>query len=209
MASMIVMGLLKFVLSFAGAWVGRVIPRAGLLGSIAAIALMLIGFLPMVEVMQVPIVGFVSLGVILYAVVAKGRLPGRVPGVLAAVVAGLVLYYALGPFGLAGPGFKAPGALTLRFALPVPSLGFIDGLGATVPYLPLILPFGLLMVIGGINVTESARVAGRRLQHPGHPAHRGLLDARGRPLRGRRADDALHRPARLQEDGGARRATPS
>jgi AGZA family xanthine/uracil permease-like MFS transporter len=29
-----------------------------------------------------------------------------------------------------------------------------------VPYLPLILPFGLLMVIGGINVTESARVAG-------------------------------------------------
>ena len=28
------------------------------------------------------------------------------------------------------------------------------------PYLPLILPFGLLMVVGGINVTESARVAG-------------------------------------------------
>jgi AGZA family xanthine/uracil permease-like MFS transporter len=160
MAAMIVMGLLKLALSFAGAWVGRVIPRAGLLGSIAAIALMLIGFLPMVEVMQVPIVGFVSLGVILYAVIAKGRIPGRIPGVLAAVVAGLVLYYALGPFGLAGPGFKAPGALTLRFALPVPSLGFAGGLGATVPYLPLILPFGLLMVIGGINVTESARVAG-------------------------------------------------
>ena len=32
MASMMVMGVLKFVLSFAGAWVGRVIPRAGLLG---------------------------------------------------------------------------------------------------------------------------------------------------------------------------------
>jgi AGZA family xanthine/uracil permease-like MFS transporter len=29
-----------------------------------------------------------------------------------------------------------------------------------VPYLPLILPFGLLMVVGGINVTESARAAG-------------------------------------------------
>ena len=42
----------------------------------------------------------------------------------------------------------------------MPSLGFIDGLASTVPYLPLILPFGLLMVIGGINVTESARVAG-------------------------------------------------
>jgi AGZA family xanthine/uracil permease-like MFS transporter len=36
----------------------------------------------------------------------------------------------------------------------------VDGLASTVPYLPLILPFGLLMVIGGINVTESARAAG-------------------------------------------------
>ena len=160
MASMMVMGLLKFVLSFAGSWVGRVIPRAGLLGSIAAIALMLIGFLPIVEVMQVPIVGFVTLGVVLYSVVAKGPLPGRVPGVLAAVLLGLVLYYGLGPMGLAGPGYRPPGTFVLRFALPMPSLGFIDGLASTVPYLPLILPFGLLMVIGGINVTESARVAG-------------------------------------------------
>lgn len=160
MASMMVMGLLKFALSFAGTWVGRVVPRAGLLGSIAAIALMLIGFLPIVEVMQVPIVGFVSLGIILYSVVAKGALPGKVPGVLAAVVVGLALYYGLGPMGLAGPGYHPPGALTLRFALPLPSLGFVDGLAATVPYLPLILPFGLLMVIGGINVTESARAAG-------------------------------------------------
>ncbi len=160
MASMMVMGLLKFVLSFAGAWVGRVIPRAGLLGSIAGIALMLIGFLPIVEVLRVPVVGFVGLGVVLYAVVAKGRLPWEIPGVLAAFLVGLVLYYTLGPLGLAGPGYHAPGAFTLRFALPVPSLGFVDGLASTVPYLPLILPFGLLMVIGGINVTESARAAG-------------------------------------------------
>jgi AGZA family xanthine/uracil permease-like MFS transporter len=160
MASMLVMGALKLVLSFAGAWVGRVVPRAGLLGSIAAIALMLIGFFPIVEVMQVPIVGFVTLGIVLYAVVAKGRIPGRIPGVLAAVVLGLVLYYTLGPLGLAGPGYHPPGALVLRFALPLPSLGFVDGLRSTVPYLPLILPFGLLVVIGGINVAESARAAG-------------------------------------------------
>jgi len=160
MAAMIVMGLLKFVLSFAGGWVNRVVPRAGLLGSIAGIALMLIGFLPIVELLRVPVVGFVGLGVVLYAVVAKGRLPGRMPGVLASFLVGLALYYSLGPLGLAGPGYHAPGALTLRFALPVPTLGFIDGLRGTAPYLPLILPFGLLMVIGGINVTESARAAG-------------------------------------------------
>jgi AGZA family xanthine/uracil permease-like MFS transporter len=160
MAAMIVMGLLKLALSFAGAWVSRVVPRAGLLGSIAGIALMLIGFLPIVELLRVPVVGFVGLGIVLYAIVAKGPLPGRMPGVMAAVLVGLALYYSLGPLGLAGPGYHAPGALSLRFALPAPSTGFIDGLSSTVPYLPLILPFGLLIVIGGINVTESARAAG-------------------------------------------------
>jgi AGZA family xanthine/uracil permease-like MFS transporter len=160
MASMMVMGLLKLVLSFAGEWVGRVIPRAGLLGSIAGIALMLIGFLPMLEVLRVPIVGLVVLGVVLYAVVAKGTLPANIPGVLAAFVIGTVLYYTLGPLGLAGPGYHAAGSLSLRFALPLPTLGFVDGLPLVVPYLPLILPFGLLMVVGGINVAESARAAG-------------------------------------------------
>jgi len=160
MAGMMVMGGLKFVLSFAGGWVGRVVPRAGLLGSIAAIALMLIGFLPLLEVLSVPIVGFAGLGIILYSVVAKGPLPGRIPGVLAAIVLATMLYYGLGAAGLAGPGYHPPGTIQLRFALPRPNLGFVDGLPATVPYLPLLLPFGLLMVAGGINVAESARAAG-------------------------------------------------
>lgn len=160
MAAMIVMGTLKFALSFAGAWVGRVIPRAGLLGSIAGIALMLIGFLPIVEVLRTPVVGLVGLGVVLYSVVAKGRMPWNIPGVLAAFLVALALYYSLGPLGLAGPGYRPPSVPELRLALPVPTLGFIHGLRATIPYLPLILPFGLLMVVGGINVAESARAAG-------------------------------------------------
>jgi len=44
--------------------------------------------------------------------------------------------------------------------LPWPTLGFIDGLPTAITYLPLLLPFGLLMVVGGINVSESARAAG-------------------------------------------------
>ena len=160
MAGMMVMGVFKFVLSFVGATIGRLVPRAGLLGAIAAIALMLIGFLPMLEVLSAPIVGMATLGVILYAVVAGGTLPGNVPGVFAAFLLGTVLYYTLGPLGLIGPGYHAPGTLTWRFALPWPSLGFIDGFASTLPYLPLYLPFGLLMVIGGINNAESARAAG-------------------------------------------------
>ena len=160
MAGMLIMGVFKFVLAFVGAAIGRLVPRAGLLGALAAIALMLIGFLPLLEVFSAPIVGMVTLGVILYALVARGPLPGNVPGVFAAFLLGLALYYTLGPLGLIGPGYHTPDAPVWRFALPWPTLDFLKGLANTEPYLPLYLPFGLLMVIGGINNAESARAAG-------------------------------------------------
>jgi AGZA family xanthine/uracil permease-like MFS transporter len=160
MASLVVMGVLKFVLSFFGALVQRHVPRAGLLGSIAGIALVLMGFLPLVEILKVPVVGFAGLGIVLYALVARGKLPWNLPGVLVAFVVALLLYEVLGPLGWLGHGYHAPAAWQWRFALPWPTLQWVGGLSLVVPYLPLILPFGLLMVVGGINVTESARAAG-------------------------------------------------
>jgi AGZA family xanthine/uracil permease-like MFS transporter len=160
MASLVVMGVFKTVLSFFGAMVQRHVPRAGLLGSIAGIALVLMGFLPLVEIMKVPVVGFAGLGVVLYALVARGHMPWNLPGVLVAFVVGVLLYEGLGPLGWLGHGYHAPAAWQWRFALPWPTLEWLHGLPLTVPYLSLILPFGLLMVVGGINVTESAKAAG-------------------------------------------------
>jgi AGZA family xanthine/uracil permease-like MFS transporter len=160
MAALMVMGVLKFALSFFGGFVQRVVPRAGLLGSIAGIALMLMGFLPLLEAMRVPVVGFVTLGLLLYALVAKGRVPGRLPGVVFAFGVGIALYYGLGIAGLLGTGYHAPAPPQWRLAMPWPTLGFVEGLPHLWPYLALVLPFGLLMVVGGINVTESARAAG-------------------------------------------------
>jgi adenine/guanine/hypoxanthine permease len=160
MAAMIVMGLLKLVFSFFGGAVQRAVPRAGLLGSIAGIALMLMGFLPLLETMRVPVVGFVVLGLLLHALIARGPLPFGLPGVLFAFLVGIALYFGLGAAGVLGSGYQAPAAPALRLALPWPTLGFVDGLPHLWPYLSLVLPFGLLMVVGGINVSESARAAG-------------------------------------------------
>ena len=160
MASLVVMGVLKLVLSFFGDAITRAVPRAALLGSIGGAALALLGFLPLIETLRSPVVGFVTFGLLMYVLVAKGKLPIRMPGVLLAFIVGTVLYYGLGLAGLGTPGFKLPDAAPLRFTLPLPTLGFLDGLPYTVPYLPLLLPFGLLMVVGGINVSESARAAG-------------------------------------------------
>ncbi|WP_066094364.1 hypothetical protein [Xanthomonas massiliensis] len=160
MASLVVMGVLKLVLSFFGEAVTRALPRAALLGSIAGIALVLMGFLPLVEALRSPVVGLVTLGLLLYVLVAKGRLPVKLPAVLVVFVFGTALYYGLGLLGLGAPGFALPAWTPPQVVVPWPSLGFVEGLPATVPYLPLLLPFGLLMVVGGINVSESARAAG-------------------------------------------------
>ncbi len=160
MASLVVMGALKLALSFCGDAITRAVPRAALLGSIGGAALTLLGFLPLVETLRSPVAGLVTLGLLLYVLVARGPLPVRLPGVLVALLVGTLLYYALGLAGLGMPGFALPQGVTLSFALPLPNTGFVAGLPATVPYLPLLLPFGLLMVVGGINVAESARAAG-------------------------------------------------
>jgi AGZA family xanthine/uracil permease-like MFS transporter len=160
MASLVVMGLLKLVLSFFGDAITRAVPRAALLGSIGGAALTLLGFLPLIETLRSPVVGFVTFGLLLYVLVAKGKLPVKIPGVLLAFIIGTALYYGLGLAGLGAPGFALPKAVPLTFTLPLPTLGFLEGLPYTVPYLPLLLPFGLLMVVGGINVSESARAAG-------------------------------------------------
>jgi AGZA family xanthine/uracil permease-like MFS transporter len=160
MAATATMGALKFVMAFAGRWLRRVVPQAGLLGSLAGIALMLIGFFPMVELLQAPIAGFLTLGLVLYALVAKGVIPGRMPGVLFAVIVGTLAYYGLGHFGFAGMDGAAPVTPTLRLALPHFDVGIVHGFGGVAGYLPLIVPFALLTVIGGVNNTESAAVAG-------------------------------------------------
>lgn len=160
MAALVVMGLLKTVLSFFGDAVTRALPRAALLGSIAGIALVLMGFLPLLETLRAPLVGLVVLGLLLYVLIAKGRLPYGLPGVPLALVLGTALYYWSNAAGFGIPGYQAPQWVAPHLVLPWPSLGFVAGLADTVPLLPLLLPFGLLMVVGGINVSESARAAG-------------------------------------------------
>jgi AGZA family xanthine/uracil permease-like MFS transporter len=159
MASMVMIGVLKLVLSFCGRFIQRVVPQAGLLGSLAGIGLALIGFIPIVDIFATPLVGVLSLGLILYTLVARIRLPANVPGVFAAIVLGTALFHLLGPGGWLGGQYVKPIA-ELHLGLPRPTLGFLEGLRPALQYLPIAIPFGLLTVVGGINVTESARVAG-------------------------------------------------
>lgn len=160
MAAMVLIGLFKLVMSFMGEAIRRWVPEAGLLGSIGGVAIALLGALQLGEIYSEPVAGMVALGIILYALVAKGRLPFRVPVVLASVLAGSALYYLMGATGLSLHPVSHPSA-SLTLGLPLPTLGFLAGMPIVLrEYVPLALPFAILTVIGGIDVTESARKAG-------------------------------------------------
>jgi AGZA family xanthine/uracil permease-like MFS transporter len=160
MATMVYMGIIKLVFSFLGNWVQRLVPQAGLLGSLAGVGLGLIGMTALFDVFAIPLVGLIALGLIFYAVVARIRLPGKVPGVLASVLVGTVLYYCLAPSGMVGGTYAAPPSFQIHVSCPMPSFAFIKGLSMALRYLPLSIPFALLTIVGGINTTASARAAG-------------------------------------------------
>jgi AGZA family xanthine/uracil permease-like MFS transporter len=159
MATLMLIGVFKIILSFFGDWVRRRIPVAGLLGSLAGIGITLLAFFPIMKIFSAPVAGIASLGIILYAILAKRRLPLGIPGAFLAVVTGCFLYYLVGALGLFGAGVSAP-VLQFHASFPLPTIGFIHGLSQAVSYLPIAFPFALITIIGGINNTESARVAG-------------------------------------------------
>ncbi|MFH1436044.1 MAG: hypothetical protein ABIJ56_10040 [Pseudomonadota bacterium] len=158
MATLICMGVFKVVFSFIGGWIRRSFPQAGLLGSIGGVGLALLGFLPLVSIFEMPVVGLISLGIIIYTLVAKIDLPGKLPGAFMAVAVGALIYHIGGQAGLL-EGYRGI-SVGLTFALPLPSLGWIEHFPEALKYLPVAIPFGLLTIVGGINVTESAKVAG-------------------------------------------------
>jgi AGZA family xanthine/uracil permease-like MFS transporter len=173
LVTLVVAGLFKTLLSPLGNLVRRVLPRAGLLGSLAAIALVLIAFLPLLldGIAATPVVGLLALVVILYTLVAQRELPFRVPGALGAVLLGVAVYWLCRGVGvLAGWDLvaKPPEPLARDLWRPASLLSLYGSdwawwrevLAYALGRLPVVLPFALVTVVGGIDCTESAAAAG-------------------------------------------------
>ncbi|MFO0903379.1 MAG: permease [Pirellulales bacterium] len=161
--SLVISGLFKFACSFGSGWIRQILPRAGLLGSLTAIALVLISFLPLVETLHSPVVGLTALAVILTTLVARVPLPFRIPGALGALLIGGSLHYLMQGCGwLEAPPAEIDPAAGL---LPTEWLGafrmeWTSAFSTSLHYLPIVLPFALATVVGGIDCTESAAAAG-------------------------------------------------
>jgi AGZA family xanthine/uracil permease-like MFS transporter len=165
MCAIVASGVFKVLCSFVAGPIRRLVPRAGLLGSLTAIALALITFLPLLEIFDSPLVGLASLGIVLAALTARIPFPARIPGALAALVVGGVIH-AIGTATGWIPTVDSHAAIDPRAALwPVEWLSalrleWLEAWSDTVKYLPIVIPFALGTVVGGIDCTESAAAAG-------------------------------------------------
>lgn len=155
--------------------VRKLVPRAGLLGSLTAIALVIISFMPFLDIAAEPIAGMVSLAIVLAALTARWKLPRGLPGMLGAVIAGcavlavvLLVQWLLnqagyGPFPINWSEGRRPDYV-VRFGLPTPLVDwwiwFATNSREALVYLPVALPLALATVVGGIDCAESAAAAG-------------------------------------------------
>ena len=165
MCAIVLSGFFKIACSVVAGPIRRIVPRAGLLGSLAAIALALISFLPLLEIIGMPVIGLVSLGIVLATLTARIPFPFRIPGALAALLGGIVIQ-AIGtrtgwiPAVAAHTVIDPASALWPTAWLSAVRLEWLEAWNDTLKYLPVVIPFALGTVVGGIDCTESAAAAG-------------------------------------------------
>lgn len=168
---LLLIGMAKSIVAPLGSRIRQWVPRAGLLGSLSGIALALIAFVPLwTHIAAVPVAGFLALTVILVTLVAGRSLPGRIPGALAAVVlGGLVCIAGHHLTQMTGwpivPPAVSQAASEWRIPDLIPAfsrnwLWWEHVAWEALSCLPIMLPFALATVVGGIDCTESAAAAG-------------------------------------------------
>lgn len=157
-AAAFVGGCLEAAGALVGPWLKRNLPRAGMLGTLAGIALVFIAAVPLAEVFELPLVGFPSMAIILVGLVAAKKLPLGLPAGLVAIVVGTGIAFFTGDATWTTEG------ISLYYPIPLVS-DLIAGLRALSEHswvLAVVLPVEVYNFIETMNNVESAEAAGDR-----------------------------------------------
>jgi AGZA family xanthine/uracil permease-like MFS transporter len=167
---LVCMGVFKTVLAPLGNLVRRWVPRAALLGSLAAVALAVIAFLPVARhIAPAPVVGLPVLAVILVTLLARRGAQDAVPGAVLALAVGLVIVLVsvfLGDWrGWSFAPLAEGNLLTPGPVPPLPAEAWTADWWrpvwwSAVQKLPMALPFALFTLVGGVQCAESSAAAG-------------------------------------------------
>ncbi|MDO6461271.1 hypothetical protein Q4485_11230 [Granulosicoccaceae sp. 1_MG-2023] len=155
-AAGVIGGFIELLGAVIGPWLKRVMPRAGMLGTLSGIALVFIATVAMARIYEHPIIGFTAMAIVLWGMVGRFKLPFNLPAGLMALVAGTIIALFLGEssFSLEGTGFYPP----------VPYFGdMLAGFGYIIDnpaLLAVLIPVQIYNFIETMNNVESAEASG-------------------------------------------------
>ncbi len=151
-------GLVEMSGALIGPWLQRIIPKAGLLGTIAGVAIVWIALIPTAIIFTNPIIGIPALFIVLLGLVGRYRFPFGVPAGLISVGLGILIGLVIGDstFRYIKPAISVP----------MPVLGDLwIGLRmimARPEILTIVIPMAIYNFIETLGNIESANAAGDR-----------------------------------------------
>jgi len=155
-------GLLEIGCSFFAGLIRRVTPRAALLAALAAIGLFFIASDFMFRAFAFPVIGMTGLALTLVFYFGRVEFLGGVPGGVVILGCGMLIAWTMHWLGFESVvPFGTFDTSQIGLHLPVPPIGdLMAGLPQLIPYLPVIVPMGLLSGILSLQNLESAKAAG-------------------------------------------------
>ena len=162
-------GIIELAGSVVAERIRKATPRAALLTSLAGIALAFLCMDFAARSFSYPLVGLLCLGVLLFTLLSRTRLPLGVPGVALALVVGTAVAWILFAAGFTGETTVSGPAVSeslgdVGFYLPVPVIGdLVAGLSDPMVrsvLIPVVIPMGLYNILGSLQNIESAEAAG-------------------------------------------------
>jgi AGZA family xanthine/uracil permease-like MFS transporter len=162
-------GLIEFGGSFIGAWVRRVTPRAALLSALAGIGIVFIASPFAFQIFERPLIAMVPMFIVLIVYFAQVRFPFGLPGGLVALVVGSLLAWLAPLWG--EPLMSASAVRSAAEAVgwhPPHFYGsqvvelFRRDPNVVLRFLGVIVPMGVINVLGSLQNIESAEAGGDR-----------------------------------------------
>ncbi|MEW6439501.1 MAG: NCS2 family permease [bacterium] len=155
-------GLIELAGALVAERIRRLTPRAALLSALAGIAMTFISMEFVFRIYQQPWIAMVPMVIILAQYFSQARYPFGVPGGLLAVLVGSVLFWAVAPQSALPPAINGSSG---AFALAAPRLSATELWEVLksehlLRHLSIIVPMGLLNVVGSLQNIESAEASG-------------------------------------------------
>jgi len=155
-------GLIEVLGSFFVHHLRRVAPRAALLAALAVIGIFFIGADYFFRAYAFPEIGIPTLLLTLYFYYGGVKLRGNIPGGLVVLALGTLIAWGTHLAGFRSPVDALSGS-DLQFGLYLPGLYGLEAFGAMgelLSFAAIIVPMGLINVVGSMQAIESAAAAG-------------------------------------------------